>query len=106
MCGEGGEWCVIVPTKVVEGALSHAAGIAGVMLTNEVPVTTTEGDGDETLPAVERAVREGAKGGLNSPPFDAFRRIFRCGSRGCLTIRPASDGLINDDPTSTECRET
>ena len=67
MCVEGGEWCVIVSTKVLRSALSDAASIAGLMPTTRVLVTKTGEDGEEKGPAVKGAVPYGAEGGPNSP---------------------------------------
>ena len=47
---------IIDPTKVVRSALSNAASIAGLMLTTQVLVTSTDDDG-EKAPKVEGAVR-------------------------------------------------
>ena len=48
---------ILDPTKVVRSALSHAASIAGLMLTTQVLVTKTDDADGTAQPAVEGAVR-------------------------------------------------
>ena len=48
---------ILDPTKVVRSALTHAASIAGLMLTTQVLVTKTDDADGKAQPAVQGAVR-------------------------------------------------
>ena len=48
---------ILDPTKVVRSALSHAASIAGLMLTTQVLVTKTDDADGKEQPSVEGAIR-------------------------------------------------
>jgi chaperonin GroEL len=48
---------ILDPAKVVRSALSHAASIAGLMLTTQVLVTKTDDADGKSQPSVEGAIR-------------------------------------------------